>query len=184
MKTSLETERLIIRELLLTDIDGMYALDADQDVHKYIGNNPVQTKEQSLEVINFIRQQYVDNGIGRWAIIDKSTNDFMGWTGLKYITEEINHHIHYYDLGYRLRKKYWGKGIASESALASLRLAFEALKASEVYAIAHIENLGSNAVLKKIGFSLKEVFEYEGSPHNWYKITKEDFEKKHQNTSL
>jgi len=177
MKKSIETDRLILREIRVTDIDGMYALDSDPEVQRYLGNNPLQTKEQSLEAINFIRQQYIDNGIGRWAIIDKQTNDFIGWTGLKYITELTNKHINYYDLGYRLRKEYWGKGIASESAIASLTLAFDELKAQEVYAIADSENIGSNAILKKIGFTLLEVFDYDGIPHNWFKITKEEFKK-------
>ena len=120
MKIFAETERLILREILPTDVEGMYQLDADPDVHKYLGNKPVTSREQTLEVINFIRQQYIDNGIGRWAIINKKSNEFLGWTGLKLVTDETNHHKNYYDLGYRLIKKYWGKGIATESACASL----------------------------------------------------------------
>ena len=56
-----------------------------------------------------IRQQYIDNGIDRWAIINKETNDFIGWTGLKFVTETTNNHINFYDLGYRLIEKYWAK---------------------------------------------------------------------------
>lgn len=171
----IETERLLLREIVESDIEGMYDLDADVEVHQYLGKNPVQNKEQSLEVINFIRQQYIDNGIGRWAIIDKETNDFVGWTGLKYVTELTNNHINYYDLGYRLRKKYWGKGIATESAVASLRLAFEILHANAVYAMADVDNDGSNAILKKIGFTKVETFDLEGVDHHWYEITKEQF---------
>lgn len=77
-----------------------------------------------------IRQQYIDNGIGRWAIIEKKTNDFIGWTGLKFVTDLTNNHKHYNDLGYRLRKKYWGKGIATETAFASLSYAFDKLNAN------------------------------------------------------
>ena len=71
MKIFTETERFILREILPSDIDGMFELDADPDVHRYLGNQALSTKEQVVDVINFIRQQYVDNGIGRWAIIDK-----------------------------------------------------------------------------------------------------------------
>ena len=74
MKIFAETDRLILREILPTDIDGMYELDSDPEVHRYLGNQPVTNKDQVVEVINFIRQQYIDNGIGRWAIIDKKTN--------------------------------------------------------------------------------------------------------------
>ena len=54
-------------------------------------------------MISFIRAQYVKNGIGRWAIIDKNTEDFIGWTGLKY-EQNLRKEFNYYDLGYRLKK--------------------------------------------------------------------------------
>lgn len=181
MKIFAETERLILREILPTDVEGMYQLDADPDVHKYLGNKPVTSREQTVEVINFIRQQYIDNGIGRWAIIDKKSHEFLGWTGLKLVTDETNHHKNYYDLGYRLIKKYWGKGIATESAFASLEYAFDKLDAKEVYAMADCENNGSNNILKKVGLDFIETFDLDGTKHNWYKIDKPGFENKKLN---
>lgn len=175
-KTFIETERFILREILLTDIDGMFELDSDPDVHKYLGNQPVTEKEQLVNVINFIRQQYLDNGIGRWAIIDKKTKDFIGWTGLKFVSDLTNNHKNYYDLGYRLIKKYWGKGIASETAIAMLKYAFEHLQAEEVYAMADCNNDGSNKVLKKVGLNCIEKFYLEGIEHNWYKIERKEYE--------
>jgi len=181
MKIFAETERLILREILPTDVEGMYQLDADPEVQKYLGNKPVTSREQTVDIINFIRQQYIDNGIGRWAIIDKKSNEFLGWTGLKLVTDETNHNKNYYDLGYRLIKKYWGKGIATESALASLEYAFDKLDAKEVYAMADCENNGSNKILKKVGLHFIETFNLDGTKHNWYKIDKAGFENKKLN---
>ena len=177
MKIFAETERLILREVLPTDADGFFELDADPEVHRYLPGNPIQNKEQAMETIAFIRQQYIDNGIGRWAIIDKKTNDFIGWAGLKLVTESTNNHINYYDLGYRLIKKYWGQGIATEAAHASLLFAFDTLNANEVYAIADCENAASNKVLTKVGLTFIETFEKQGIKCNWYKIEREYFEK-------
>src|ERR1035437_6707591 len=134
MKIFTETERLILREILPSDDKGMFELDSDKEVHKFLGNKPVQNIEQSRQVIEFIGQQYLTNGIGRWAIIEKSTNNFLGWTGLKLVKEEINNHTDYYDLGYRLIKKYWGKGFATESAKASLDYGFNILQLTDIYA--------------------------------------------------
>lgn len=170
MKIFAETERFILREILPTDAEGFFELNADPEVQKYLGNKPITSTTQAIEDINFIRAQYLSNGIGRWAIIDKKTNKFIGWTGLKLITEETNHHKNYYDLGYRLIKKYWGQGIATETAIASLEYAFDKLQANEVYAIADCENDGSNKILNKIGFSFIETFNFDGIKHNWYKI--------------
>jgi RimJ/RimL family protein N-acetyltransferase len=178
MKIYAETDRLILREIISTDIDGLFALDSDPAVHKYLGNEPVIYKEKLVEVIDFIRKQYEENGIGRWTIVDKKTNAFIGWAGLKFVTEETNNHINYYDLGYRIIQKYWNQGFATEAALASLKYAFTKLDAKEVYAITDSKNRASNHILYKIGFSCTEKFMYDGAKHHWYKIKKSDFEKR------
>lgn len=172
MKIFAETERFFLREILPTDVDGLFELDSDPEVHRFLGNKPVSDKEQIVAVINFIRQQYIDNGVGRWAIVDKKTNDFIGWTGLKFVTELTNYRRNYYDLGYRLIKRYWGQGIATETAFASLDYGFNTLKLEEIFAAAHVENKASNAVLKKVGFQYIERFTYDNDPHNWYRIKK------------
>lgn len=178
MEVHIETERLLIRPLLPTDVEGMFDLDSNAEVHLYLGNHPVQSKEEIVEVIAFIRQQYVDNGIGRWAMVDKETQDFIGWTGFKYVTEETNKHIHYYDLGYRLRQKYWGKGIATEAAIACLAYGFNQLDFQEVFAMADCGNDGSNKILTKLGFTCMETFDLDGIPHHWYRLDKASFEKR------
>lgn len=175
MQLPIETERRIIREILDTDLEGMYELDSDPDVHRYLGNRPFTRREQAMETIQFIRRQYADHGIGRWAVVYKPTNEFIGWTGLKMVTTEINGHVNFYDLGYRFIKRFWGRGIATETAILSLQYAFDQLQASEVYAMADCQNTGSNKVLQKAGLEFIETFELHGSPHNWYRIERTDY---------
>lgn len=175
MKIFVETERLILRELLPTDVDGMYELDSDPAVHKYLGNNPVKDKAQIIEVINFVRQQYIDNGIGRWAIIEKTNNTFIGWAGLKLVKEMTNNHINHYDLGYRLIRKYWGQGLATESAKAAVAYGFDQLNIKEIFAAAHIENHSSNNLLQKLGFKLVETYFDFDDLNNWYRIGRDEF---------
>lgn len=181
MKTFAETERLILREILPTDINGLFELDSDPEVHKYLGNKPVTDKSQTVDAINFIRQQYIDNGIGRWAIIEKETNNFIGWTGLKLEKIKTNNHTNYYDLGYRIIRKYWGKGFATESAISSLQYGFDILDINEIFAAADCENIGSNKILNKIGLNFIETFYLEGIQHNWYKINRMEYENKKPN---
>ena len=177
MKTFIETERLILREILPTDENGLLDLDSNPKVHTYLGNNPVDNIYQIREVIKMIRQQYIDNGIGRWAIINKETNDFIGWTGLKFVTETTNNHINFYDLGYRLIEKYWGKGIATETTKATLNYAFEKLKLTEIYAMCDNGNVGSKNVLEKTGLKFVETFDHDGIKHNWFRITKDEWKR-------
>lgn len=172
MKIEVETKRFLLRELQLTDIEGMYELDSDPKVHKYLGNKPITQKDQLLKVIHHVRQQYINHGIGRWAVIDKNTNQFVGWSGLKFVTDLTNGHQNYYDLGYRIIRKYWGLGIATETAIASIDYAFNQLKIERLYAAAHIENAASNKVLQKVGMKLIETFDYDSIKCNWYEMEK------------
>jgi ribosomal-protein-alanine N-acetyltransferase len=170
MEIFIKTNRLILREILPTDVGGMLELDSDPEVHRYLGDEPVCDREQIIEVINFIRQQYIDNGIGRWAVIDRKTNQFIGWAGLKFVTETINGHSNYYDLGYRIIRKCWNKGFATEAAIALLNYAFETLNVDAVYAWVDSDNIASNRVLEKAGLKFMEKFDFDGIIHNWYRI--------------
>ena len=69
MTFNIETERLILRELRMSDLEGMFELDADPEVHKYLGNKPLITKEESQKMIEDIICQYKECGMGRWATI-------------------------------------------------------------------------------------------------------------------
>ncbi len=178
MKFHLETERLILRELRETDIEPFFEMDSDPAVHKYLGNNPIKTLEHALENINHIRRQYVDLGIGRWAVIEKSSGNFIGWSGLKLITQEWNRHINFHDVGYRLIPKYWGKGYATESCKAALEFGFNTMKLSEIIGTANQENKASRAVLEKCGLKFVEQFMWDHLQCDWLKITKQEWESK------
>ena len=178
MKIHLETDRLILREILSMDVEGLFELISNPKIHTYLGNKPVENIGQTIEIIKAKRQRYSENGIGRWSIIDKKTNAFIGWTGLKLVNEKINSHIDFYDLGYRLIEKYWGKGIATETAKAILEYAFKELNLEEVYAMCDIENIGSKNVLEKADLLFIETFDLNGIEHNWFKITKVEWNRK------
>jgi [ribosomal protein S5]-alanine N-acetyltransferase len=166
----IETKRFLLRELLESDATGMFALDSDPEVHRYLGNNPQTDINQARKVISIIRKQYTDFGIGRWAVIDRLTQEFVGWAGLKY-EQNGRENYKYYDLGYRLRRKYWGKGIATEVGQTWVKYGFEKLGLEEICAAAHVENLASNKVLIKCGLNFIETFEYEDITCSWYSIT-------------
>jgi RimJ/RimL family protein N-acetyltransferase len=167
----IETDRLILREIIPSDYQGVFDLDADSEVHKYLGNKPIQNVQQAKDTIDFIRRQYLENGIGRWAMVKKNTNNFIGWAGLKLITEEINNQTNYYDLGYRLIRKYWGKGYATEAAKAAIAYGFNRLNLKEIYGMADTNNTDSRHVLEKVGMQYIENFDYLGKSHCWFKVS-------------
>jgi len=179
MDVYIETERLILRPVLETDLEGMFELDSDPDVHKYLGNKPIKTKEEAKKAIDYIVKQYHERGIGRWAVVDKATKEFMGWSGLKLNTKEESYHPNFsdfHDVGYRFIKRFWGKGYATESAKAAIDYAFNTMQLQTVYGITEMGNEASHNVLLKLGLIHEEnyVFESENQKFDlrWYAIEK------------
>ncbi len=173
-KVYAETDRLILREILQEDAEGFFELDSDKDVHRYLGGNTINTIDESRMMIDAVREQYVTRGIGRWAIVEKKSNHFVGWTGLKLESSRVvNGYCNFYDVGYRLLKRFWGKGYATESACSSLQYGFEKLDLPVVYADADCKNRASRNVLEKIGLTWIERFDDDGCPVDWFKRTKE-----------
>ena len=178
MKIIAETERLILRELEYTDEKDLFEMDSDPEVHLYIENNPVKVISEITKVIEMLKKQYQENGIARWAVVDKQTNECIGWSGLKYFNVALNNHNNFYELGYRFKRKHWGKGFATESAIAILNYGFKNLKVDSVFAITDPNNSNSKKVLTKLGFDFQETFDYEGDMTDWFELKKANWEKK------
>jgi len=175
--TILETPRLLIREIETSDESAMFEMDSDPEVHKYLGNKPYTSIEESRKNIAFIQQQYKENGIGRWAVELKDTGEFIGWTGFKLMRETVNGHTGHYDFGYRHVRKHWWQGYAYKAAKASLDYGIEVLGLSDIYAMTDIDNAGSRHILEKLGFKFVEIFPYDGTPFwrdglpvTWYRL--------------
>ena len=181
MKIIIETERLILRELEYTDENDLFEMDADPDVHLFIENNPVKSIDEITKVIEMLKKQYKENGIARWAVVDKLTNECIGWSGLKYYKQPLNNHSNFYELGYRFKKKHWGKGFATESSNAILDYGFKNLNTDIIYAITDPKNENSKKVLIKLRFDFKETFDYEGDPTDWFELKKTTWENKKPN---
>lgn len=170
MSIIIETKRLILRELLPSDTKGMFTLDSNPKVHTFLGNNPVVSINESIAYNANIRNQYLENGIGRYAVILKETNQFIGWSGIKYITEPENGHVNFYEIGYRFIEDFWGKGFGYESAKAWLDYGFNTMNIKTIYASAHIDNIVSRRILEKIGMQRKNEFNWNGITCVWYEL--------------
>jgi RimJ/RimL family protein N-acetyltransferase len=174
MKKILETERLILREILPSDDEKMFEMDSDPEVYKFLDRKPIRNILQSQKMIETIRDQYARIGIGRWAIVEKESGSFVGWTGFKFEKENENGHHDFYNLKFRLLRKYWGKGYVTEATKAAIAYAFTELKLSEIYSMTLTSNVKSQRVLDKLGFTLQEKFMYQGEEITWYQKMKEE----------
>ena len=147
----ISTERLYLREFTIDDTQLLIDLNSDPEVTRYTGDGEVKDIEESKRIlIDIILPQY-PNKIGRWAVHIKSTNEFIGWCGLKFLVESNE-----IDIGYRFFKKHWSKGYATESAKAVLDYGVNTLKLKNIIALAAKKNTASINVLKKLGMTYLE----------------------------
>jgi [ribosomal protein S5]-alanine N-acetyltransferase len=174
MLPTIQTSRFILRPFTPSDAEGIFQMDSDPEVHRFLGNRPIESKAQAQAIVDSVLHQYTENGIGRLVIEDKHTGEFIGWSGLK--LEKNLRAFEYYDLGYRLRREFWGKGIATEVAIASLKMGFGELRLKEICAAAHVDNLTSSHILTKLGLILREQFIHDGDLCNWYGLQKSEWD--------
>lgn len=146
MQIVFQTPRLLLRQFTEADAPLLLALNSDPEIVKYVHEPALETEEQAKKIlIDIILPQYKNN-LGRWAIHTKGNMEFIGWCGLKYLSERDE-----IDLGYRLMKRAWGKGYATEAAQHTLDYGFKSLHLKLITGRAHIENIASIKVLEKIG---------------------------------
>ncbi|WP_432670281.1 GNAT family N-acetyltransferase [Flavobacterium sp. SM2513] len=174
MNLIIETDRLLLREMLHDDAEALFEMDNNTKVHKYLWQKPVTTIEEVHAYIDFVRTQYTANNIGRFSTILKETNELIGWTGLKFVNDHIeNGNTNFYDYGYRLNEKFWNNGYASEASKAWLDYGFNQMNLQEVNAYTHAQNGASNHVLQKVGFDFIEDYpDEQGVTLKWWQIKK------------
>src|SRR5579863_7500440 len=119
MTIFLETKRLILKTPELSDLDNLVALRSDLDVMKYIGTGAAETREQVKEFIARADSYLEKYGIAFCSVFKKKTGDFIGQAGLFHLAFDVNQPD--IELAYRLHKKYWSKGYASELAKALIK---------------------------------------------------------------
>lgn len=165
-----ETERTFMRPVGTEDTFDFYTLNLDPEVMQYTGDRSFNSMEDAR---SFLEQydQFTKYGIGRFAVIEKSSNRFIGWCGLKYHSKTDE-----YDLGFRFLKTYWNKGFATETSRKWLEYSFTEMQLSAVIGRSMSANIASIRVLEKIGMELKQKRTCGGEDGVIYEITKNKYE--------
>lgn len=175
MKLKFETDRLILRPFIESDAPFLYELNSDEEVMRYTGDVPFENVKAAhkfaVDYIDSPTGQFQKYKMGRLAIVRKEDNAFIGWSGLKYHSKED-----VVDIGYRLIKKYWGNGYATESTLRILQHAFNDHKLECIVAHVHEHNIASQGVALKLGMKIDHRFLWEGThPARCYQITHNEY---------
>jgi RimJ/RimL family protein N-acetyltransferase len=164
--TTLETPRLLMRPVEPADLDHFVALYADADVMRFIGKQGPLPPELVQARVDFMVDHWRRHGFGMWALFTRAGGDFVGRCGLRYMdnTTEV-------ELGYTLRKAYWGQGLATEASRAVVGYAFDVLQLRRLVAIADPGHAASIHVMKKVGMTYERMGHFYDSDCVLYAMT-------------
>lgn len=144
----LETERLCFSKWKIEDLQLASELWGDKDVTLYITASGQFSSSEIKTRLDTEMGNLKKCGVQYWPIFEKTTGKFVGCCGLRpHKPDEL-----IYELGFHLKKEFWGNGFGSEAAEAVIHYAFEQLHAEELIAGHHPDNLSSKKILKRLGF--------------------------------
>jgi RimJ/RimL family protein N-acetyltransferase len=160
MRDIITTERLLLRELELDDVDGLFEILGDPDAMRYY-LAPFD-RDGVAGWIEWARRSYVQNGFGLWAVIRRSDGRFLGDCGpmLQPVEDRLIPEV-----GYHIVPPEQGHGYATEAARACVAWVFDNTRFDTVCSLVSPENAPSRAVAAKVHEAMREF--------TWAKLDKE-----------
>jgi 3-dehydroquinate dehydratase / shikimate dehydrogenase len=148
--TELRTARLRLRQWTEGDREPFARLNADASVMEYFPSTLSASESDTLAAA--IESHIEQNGWGLWAVEIPSVTSFAGFIGLSRPRFEA-HFTPCVEIGWRLDQKFWGRGYATEGALAALQFGFETLGLDEIVSFTTVGNAASRRVMDRIGMT-------------------------------
>ena len=163
----LKSDRLYLRQLEKDDLANLIELYGDPEVMRYIMDGRPLTDEAQIKYELSNRIKYYDKfpGYGVWPARRRADHEFVGWFALKYLdqTDEV-------EVGYRLLRKYWGFGFATEMTRELIDYGFNEMGLKKIVGVAHPENKPSLKVLEKSGLEYRKRANFYGCEVVYYSI--------------
>jgi ribosomal-protein-alanine N-acetyltransferase len=163
----LETSRLNLREFSPEDADALALILSDPETMRYYPSPYDRAGVERWIVRN--RDRYKKDGVGLWAMLSKSTGELIGDCGIA--RQEVEDE-YLYEIGYHLRRDFWGQGLATEAARACRDWGFEHLKANRLISLIRPENLPSRRVAERHGMTIWKEIDWRGLQHYVYSIVR------------
>jgi RimJ/RimL family protein N-acetyltransferase len=162
----LQTPRLLLHRLRAEHLDDLTRMHADPQVMATLGG--VRTPEMSAQFLNTELAHWEKHGFGLWLVRDRETGCFAGRGGLRHVTIAERDEI---EVGYAFLPEFWGRGLATELARESVRVAFTELRLPEIVCFTLPTNRASQRVMEKVGFRYERDTVYKQFPTVLYRLT-------------
>jgi ribosomal-protein-alanine N-acetyltransferase len=148
----LETSRLTLRHLEMSDLDALYRLYRDPQIREHFPEGTLSLEETQEELECFLRGHHTPPELGLWATVERSTGAFLGRCGLLPWTIEGQPEI---ELAYLIDKSRWGEGLATEAASGIIQHARAELHLKRLICLIMPRNVASAAVARKVGMTFE-----------------------------
>jgi ribosomal-protein-alanine N-acetyltransferase len=149
----LQTERLILREIVAADAEAVFQFRSDPEEQKH-NDAPLQSLEESHQLIERLARQYVSKSAIQWGLTLRGDNTVIGLFGYNY-WDRANFKA---AIGYDLKRAYWGRGIMPEALRGIIDFGFERMNLNRIEAHTNTENAASVRMLAKLGFWQEGTF--------------------------
>ena len=152
-----KSDRLGFRNWINSDIPKLAEINSDPQVMEFFPSIP--NYQQTEEFIERMKKQFTEKGFCYFAVDKLIDNEFIGFVGIS----EQNYESEFtpcVDIGWRLSRKEWNKGFATEGAKKCLEFAFNNIGLTSVKSICPIINERSERVMKKLGMNKKMTFKH------------------------
>ncbi len=154
----LETNRLILREILPGDAGALLHIFGDDEVTRYFGMTTFTSIEQAQQLIKGMTERFKNKVRIRWGITLKGEHMVIGTCG--YPDWDRSQHLG--AIGYDLASAYWRKGIATEAVTALLKFGYENMALNRIEALVMQENIASIQLLRKLRFQEEGILRGRG----------------------
>ncbi len=162
------TERLLLRRWQEEDLEPYARICADPEVMRYMGREPMSGEQSEEQVARFIRH-WEEYGFGLWAVEEGASGAFVGRIGLMR-HDDWPEGEHKTEVGWLLDRAFWGRGLATEGALASVRHSFDRLGLERIISIIQPANTASRHVAENAGLTLRGETRWRDEDVVWYTI--------------
>ena len=171
--TELQTARLLLRPWRAEDLDPYARMCADPDVMRYMPKT--MTREESSRQVGGFISHWEEKGFGLWAVEEKASGAFIGRIGLM-VHDDWPEGEHKTEVGWMLDRPYWGRGLATEGALASVGYGFEELGLERIISITLPENAASRRVMGKAGLTYRGRTRWRENDVVWYAADRREWD--------
>lgn len=148
---TLETDRLVLRRLDLTDAEAYFIALSNPETMRHMRWDVFQTVEDAISFLRMIDQKHRERLAFHWGVIDKESQKLIGRVAFINFDEENEKT----EIGYVISKHYWNKGLVTEAIRELIRFGFAELGVNRIEARCNEDNLGSERVMQKNGMKFE-----------------------------